>query len=348
MRSKTGLYFGWTYLLAAGLLTLVLAPVYAGSDIWVPLGPNGSTVETVTGNSTGLYIGVWQQGVFRSLDEGVTWLHSSDGLTDTMISTLAAGSFSSTVVLFAGTYNGNVFKSVDGGEHWHILPGCSRFMDGNPLLEIVLDPTNPNTVYLRRYVMMVYKSEDGGTTCHDIGPNWPNLFTRALVVDPVTPTILYLGTNQGVLKSMDGGNTWEARNSGLGDSVVHAIALAPSAPNILYAGTLHGVYRSDDGAEHWQETGLTCDIRELAVDPTNVNLIYAATFEPGDHQPNLLRTEDGGTSWHPAGTGWGNPSINSIFVHPFSPTRVYVGTDGKGVFRRSEAISTVFLPIVLR
>ncbi len=80
-------------------------------------------------------------------------------------------------------------------------------MNGNPLLEIVLDPTNQDVIYLRRYVTSLYRSEDGGATCYQIGPEWPNLFTLDLMIDPMTPTVLYLGTNQGILKSTDGGNT---------------------------------------------------------------------------------------------------------------------------------------------
>lgn len=87
---------------------------------------------------------------------------------------------------------------------------------------------------------------------------------RAMVVDPLTPTTLYVAESNagietqppltpighGVLKSIDGGVTWTAANTGLTNPYVVALAIDPTSPGTLYAGTDgDGVFVTTDGGD---------------------------------------------------------------------------------------------------
>ena len=62
---------------------------------------------------------------------------------------------------------------------------------------------------------------------------------------------------------------------------IQSLAYIPNAKqSVIFAGTDHGLFRSMDSGENWVESkqGLfNQDIRALAVDPKNPQLVYAGT-----------------------------------------------------------------------
>ena len=68
------------------------------------------------------------------------------------------------------------------------------------------------------------------------------------------PTV-YLGSvGEGLWRSRDGGEHWQRRSNGMFvECDVRAIAADPRDSNVLYAGTSEGCYRSDDGGESWEK-----------------------------------------------------------------------------------------------
>jgi hypothetical protein len=60
---------------------------------------------------------------------------------------------------------------------------------------------------------------------------------NAVVIDPRSSNLLYLGTSHGVYRSADGGQSWEQFKEGMPDCEVLCLAMTPSAPYFLYAGT---------------------------------------------------------------------------------------------------------------
>ena len=64
---------------------------------------------------------------------------------------------------------------------------------------------------------------------------------------------LYAGTiGQSVWRSTDNGDTWERASNGIfPEADVRAIAVNPSNPDVVYAGTESGVFRSENGGDAW-------------------------------------------------------------------------------------------------
>jgi hypothetical protein len=65
---------------------------------------------------------------------------------------------------------------------------------------------------------------------HPVGP--PGGPPDAVVVDPVHPATVYVGSELGgVFKSIDRGESWARSSAGLSDSAVNVLAVDPRAPS---------------------------------------------------------------------------------------------------------------------
>jgi photosystem II stability/assembly factor-like uncharacterized protein len=166
-----------------------------------------------------------------------------------------------------------------------------------------------------------------------------NVSILSLAVDPLTPRIVYAGSNGGVFRSRDGGTSWAPVNAGLTNPVVSALAVHPFGTAIVYAGTNGGgVFRSLDGGESWApaNTGLVNGvITALAINPVAPTTLYAGATGQG-----VFKSVNGGESWAPINVGLVNFNITTLAVSPVNPNVVYAGTTGSGVFRSFNAGSS--------
>src|SRR6266436_4364546 len=87
-----------------------------GQNFWAQTnGPQGGDGIALATNPSGhMFVGTQGGGVFRSTDNGATWIGVSNGMTDTNVRALAINSASD---IFAGTFSG-VFRSTDNGDSW--------------------------------------------------------------------------------------------------------------------------------------------------------------------------------------------------------------------------------------
>jgi photosystem II stability/assembly factor-like uncharacterized protein len=200
---------------------------------------------------------------------------------------------------------------------------------GGRLVDLAVEPANPDTVYVAAATGGVWKSTDAGTTLQRAWPDDASQSMGAIALGPdgavwagtgeLNPgggSITFGGT--GVYRSDDGGQTWKRR--GLVDSgTIGRIVVNPSDPRTIYvaaggslfnAGGDRGIYRSTNGGASWRrvlapETPFTGGA-DLVMDPRNPNRLYAAMWdhrrEPdvrtyGGLGSGLFRTDDGGDTW---------------------------------------------------
>jgi photosystem II stability/assembly factor-like uncharacterized protein len=172
---------------------------------------------------------------------------------------------------------------------------------GGRITALVIDPANPNIVIIGGAVGGILKSTNGGTNWTTKTDNQPSLSIGSLAMDPANSNIIYCGTGEantstdsyagfGLLKSTNKGDTWTL--SGL-DSSRHIAALQvhPLNSNLIYAavaGPLYsknsyrGVFKSTNAGTTWQKVLYISDstsCTDVAVDPTDQNIVYAAMFE---------------------------------------------------------------------
>ena len=212
-------------------------------------------------------------------------------------------------VVFAGTLNAGVFKSIDGGASWNpVNAGLT-----NPSVPaIVIDPSNPAIVYAGTWGG-VFKSLDGGASWSSASAGLPSDTTwMTLAIDPTNTSTLYAGvcpgneapicSNGGAFKSTDGGASWFPINTGLTHKLVLSFAIDPTQTLTIYASTIRGgLFKSTDGGATWSEktVGWGGSLEPVVIDPQNTATLYVAGFIIG----GVFKSTNAGTNWFSMNSG---------------------------------------------
>jgi photosystem II stability/assembly factor-like uncharacterized protein len=332
-----------------------------------------------TKNPGRIYLGTNGAGVRRSVDGGQTWSDASTGLDSQTICSSLVIDPSDSNIIYAGTVNpGGVFKSTDGGDTWSttgvsviavlslaISPadpgtvyagtsqnGLSKTTDGGKtwspttlqavgLFSLAVDPISSNTVYAASADGDgVFKSFDAGTNWSEVSDGLIDRQIWSVVVDPLNPGMIYLGTRSGVFKSTDGARTWSQTT--LNDQTVFSVRLDPSDSTTLYAATVGaGIFKSSDGGDSWSAVndGLTHQLfLSLAIDPSEPQTVFAGTVS-GE---GVFATLNGGEHWSELTTGLAECPCHSLrlgtmSIDPSNSNTMYVAVQGDGVFKSGDA-----------
>ncbi|MBI4426427.1 MAG: hypothetical protein HY567_02525 [Candidatus Kerfeldbacteria bacterium] len=175
---------------------------------------------------------------------------------------------------------------------------------------------------------------DAGTTPKGKPIRIDNVDIEFIRFDPITPTIVFLGTRgAGIYRSDDGGNRWV--KTGLGGGTYTALAIDPTAPTILYAAAGGTITKSGDGGAHWAPIYLESKpdrvITDLAIKPTDPSMLLAATSR-GD----VLLSRDYGNTWQLLTTLSPADYISRMLFPPNNSSTVYAVTRASGLFRSTD------------
>jgi photosystem II stability/assembly factor-like uncharacterized protein len=150
-------------LYVTGVTGISTAKTIDGGARWTPFSvPSGlrsgfATAIDPTQTAT-VYI-AGPSGISKSTDAGVNWSEINKGISDTFVVCLTVDP-SAPATLFAGTGNtwGGLFKSVDGGANWAVVPEMPPFV-----YTVAVDPANSRMIYAASN-NGVFRSTDGGAT----------------------------------------------------------------------------------------------------------------------------------------------------------------------------------------
>lgn len=199
------------------------------------------------------------QYVLMSRDRGNTWEYISPDLSfndpekmgDISYQTISAFDESPLKfgLLYAGTDDGRLWRTKDGGENWTEIrsdPVPLRWVS-----RITASSYDLGTVYMTQtgrrdddFQVYIWKSTDFGDTWTDISANIPVGPVNVIREDPVNRNILYVGTDAGVYVSKDGGENYEV----LGDlpyAYVHDLQIHPDENMIIIATHGRGMWVLD-------------------------------------------------------------------------------------------------------
>jgi len=198
------------------------------------------------------------QYVFRSVNRGDDLKIISPELTRSKRGSGSALSESprNGDILWAGTDDGYVWVTKDGGKEWTNvtknigLPGdrwvstieASRFVDGRAYVCFDAHRSNDDKPY-------VYATEDFGATWKPITANLPEFgSTRCLREDVSNQDLLYCGTEFAIFASIDRGLSWTKINNNLPTVAIHEVAVHPTAGEIVAATHGRSLWVVDVGA----------------------------------------------------------------------------------------------------
>jgi photosystem II stability/assembly factor-like uncharacterized protein len=290
-----------------------------------------------------VYVGTWHYGgVFKTVNGGSLWKPAASGLYH-KIYALTMDQHNPNII-YAATYRKGIMVTETGGVSWHNTGLNPDFVYG-----VMLDPNNSNTLYAGTM-------GDGFFVSNDRGENWAGNYMgfkaasiTALAADWTTSmtgtvslegstVITNTGVNAvyasifggGVYKTTDLGQSWWKINSGLGEVWVYAIAMSRTDPQRLYAATdTAGFFISTNGGLTWaaNNNGLPGPalidetVGEWA-DPTLRPDLFSQAFFEG--APDPLTPDKAAAAI---------VSILSIGVDSFDANKLYLGTQGLGLFR---------------
>lgn len=179
----------------------------------------------------------------------------------------------------------------------------------------------------------------------NIGP--ANMMGRIAAIDGLDSdwrTVLVGSASGGVFLSDNAGVTWRAIFDDYGSGSIGSVAFYQADPKIIWVGTGEsanrnssgwgdGIYKSTDGGESFANVGLgdTHHISELAVHPTDPDVVYAAAIGHlwgTSGSRGLWKTIDGGKTWQKLSNGLpddGKTGATDIEMDPSNPNVLYVG-----------------------
>jgi len=278
--------------------------------------------------------------VFRSTDAGKTWKEASQppafakapaGQTGRVVDHvfwLAPGHQNESDVWYAGTSPQGLFRSEDGGDTWQSVAGFNDHpmlpkwtggeQDGTPdgpkLHSILIDPRNPNHLYLGMSSGGVFESVDKGN-------DWQPLNAGCRVDFLPNPYPEY-GHDP------------------------HCVLLHPLAPDILYQQNHCGIYRMDRREGTWVRIGANMpqevgdigfplvlhrrDPQTAWVFPMDGTEVWPRVSPGG--KPAAYVTRDAGQSWQrldrglPAGQAWFTVKRQAMTADAHEPLGIYFGT----------------------
>jgi photosystem II stability/assembly factor-like uncharacterized protein len=209
---------------------------------------------------------------------------------------------------------------------------------------VAADPNNTSIVYTGVLSSTgLYKSVNAGVIWTPATNGLPANPIYAVLVHPVTSSLVYAGTFGNVFWSDDGAASWHPA-SGIpgGGDPVQTLAVNPVTPTVLYAGLVFaGVYTSADGGLNWSpsNTGITATVKNtsaFAVDPGAPETIYASIrsffgmpVSPG----GIFKSTNGGLTWDPVVNGLGDLNVFDIVIDPAHPSTLYAATGSAAVFK---------------
>ena len=263
----------------------------------------GSDVEIDPANPDVVYAALWEVrlgpwedgnqysgtggGLFKSADGGKTWRALTNGLPKGIVQLDVAIAASQPSRLYASVATNEpsvgIYRSDDAGENWTRIttdPRPALRIGGGDLPVLRVDPKNPDIVYSASIVTM--RSTDGGKTWTSLrgapgGDDYQNLW-----INPNSPNIILLASDQGALVSVNSGQTWSSWYNQPTGQLYHA-ATTNSFPYLVCSGQQDSgsvcvSSRGKDGEitfRDWHPVGVI-EYGYAAPDPLNPDIVYGA------------------------------------------------------------------------
>jgi photosystem II stability/assembly factor-like uncharacterized protein len=230
-------------------------------------------------------------------------------------------------VVYAGVEDAALFRTDNGGASWNELASLrtchgsqwSPGAGGLGLHTILLDPTNPQRIFIAISAAGAFRTDDGGKSWKAINRGLRSQY----IPDP---------------------------NAEVGHCV-HRIAMHPSRPGVLFMQKHWDVMRTDDAGDQWTEVsgnlpsdfGFPIDVHAHEPDTIYVVPIKSdSEHYPPEGKLRVYRSRTGGNDWEPLTNGlpqsdcYVNVLRDAMCVDRLDPCGVYFGTTGGQVYCSSD------------
>jgi photosystem II stability/assembly factor-like uncharacterized protein len=226
--------------------------------------------------------------------------------------------------VYAGVEDAALFESRDGGQNWQELsalrghPTGAQWAPGAGgmcLHSILLDPQNPQRIFIAISAAGSFRTDDGGKSWKPINRGLHSQY----IPDPHAEV----------------------------GHCVHHIAMHPKRPNVLFMQKHWDIMRSDDAGDSWREVsgnlptdfGFPIDIHAHEPDTIYVVPIKSDSEHfPLDGKLRVYRSRTGGNEWEELTNGlpqkdcYVNVLRDAMAVDSLDSCGIYFGTTGGQVY----------------
>ncbi len=279
-----------------------------GGKTWNPVG-NEFGYEGVPGTHQ------WYDGTAHPWEFKRVW-HLEPSLTDPE-------------TVYAGVEDAALFRSTDGGQNWQELAGLRGHGTG-PLWQpgagglclhtIILDPVNPERIFIAISAAGAFRTDNGGQT--------------------------WLPINQGLRSEYIPDPNAEVGHC------VHHVAQHVARPDVLFMQKHWDVMRSDNAGDSWYEVsgnlptdfGFVIDVHAHEPDTVYVVPIKSdSEHYPPEGKLRVYRSRSGGNEWEaltkglPQSNCYVNVLRDAMAVDKLDKCGIYFGTTGGQVYVSADA-----------
>jgi hypothetical protein len=300
-----------------------------------------------------LYVGTIGEGLFRSTDNGDTFVRACDGMfVECHVRALAVHPRDPRT-LYLGSELG-LFRSTDGAGNWSRV---ESLVNGLQVWSILISPHDPDLVFVGTCPSRLFRSADGGRSWTEpsarLVQDCPRIIharLTTLMADPTDPETVWAGVEIGGLhRSRDGGRTFQATGKGLSSQDIHGLVIVPGngRGKRLLASTNNDLNLSTDGGETWQPLRVGQSLpwsycRGMAQQCGRPEVVFLGN---GDGPPGTVglvaRSVDAGQTWQAAHMpGRANSTVWTFAVHPADPQLIYAASVSGEVYRSNDGGSS--------
>jgi photosystem II stability/assembly factor-like uncharacterized protein len=237
--------------------------------------------------------------------------------------------------VYAGVEDAAIFRSTDGGESWKELPGLRGHGTGPKwqpgaggmcLHTIILDPSNPQRMWIAISAAGAFRTDDGGKNWKPINRGLRSQYipdqdaevghcVHHIAMNPKRPGVLFMQKHWHVMRSDDAGDNWTKISGNLPTDFGFVIDVHAHEPETIYVVPIKSdgehyvhegklrVYRSRTGGNEWEaltkglpQSNCYVDVLRdaMAVDSLDKCGIYFGTTGG-----QVYASADAGDSWAP-------------------------------------------------
>lgn len=228
-----------------------------------------------------LYIG--SQFLHRSFNQGENWEVISPDLTQGSkegnvaygtITTISESPFQFGLI-YTGSDDGLVQVTKDGGASWKKI--SDSFPKDLWVSRVIASKHQKERVYVTLngyrwddFTVYVYVSEDYGQTWKNISDGISKAPVNVIREDSVNPSILYLGTDNGLYISFDKGLNWQHFTNGLPPVAIHDLVIQTEAQDLIIGTHGRSVYKVNLKAiQQLSDTVLAQDLKVFELQKLN-------------------------------------------------------------------------------
>jgi photosystem II stability/assembly factor-like uncharacterized protein len=235
--------------------------------------------------------------------------------------------------VYAGVEDAALFRTSDGGRSWHELPGLRGHSSGSQwgpgaggmcLHTILLDPQNPDRIYIAISAAGAFRTDDGGKIWAPINRGLRSKSlpdqdqevghcVHKIAMHPSKPNVLFMQKHWHVMRSNDAGDSWQKISGNLPSDFGFPIAVHPHDPETVYVVPIKSdwehyppegklrVYRSRKGGNEWEALTKGLPQKDCYVDilrdSMSTDSLDGAGIYFGTTGGQVYASVDSGDSW---------------------------------------------------